>query len=268
MFRIGEFSKMGKTTIKTLRFYDEIGILKPEETDAFTGYRLYTTRQLLLLHRIHAYRQCGLSIEEIKQILAGQDAGPILQNRKAELLAEVADGQDRLSRIEFILKGADHMDYIASIKELPACTVYTKRATVPNYDAYFELIPAIGKQVGEQYPDLKCTVPEYCFVVYLDGEYRERDINIEFCESVTELRPDFDDITFRKMPAVTAVSVLHKGPYAGLRGAYAFAFKWIEENGYTVTDHPRESYIDGVWNKDDEADWLTELQIPVQKAGA
>mgnify|MGYP003623550970 CR=1 FL=1 len=47
MFRIGMFSKMSKTTIKTLRYYDEIGLLKPEETDRFTGYRMYSTEQLL-----------------------------------------------------------------------------------------------------------------------------------------------------------------------------------------------------------------------------
>lgn len=56
MFRIGEFSKMSKTTIKTLRYYDEVGLLKPEAVDRFTGYRLYTTEQLVLLHRIQSLR--------------------------------------------------------------------------------------------------------------------------------------------------------------------------------------------------------------------
>lgn len=41
------------------------------------------------------------------------------------------------------------------------------------------------------------------------------------------------------------------------------AFKWIEENGYTGADNPRESYIDGVWNKENENEWLTEIQIPI-----
>ena len=49
MYRIGEFSKMSKTTIKTLRYYDEIGLLEPENVDDFTGYRLYTTQQLVKL---------------------------------------------------------------------------------------------------------------------------------------------------------------------------------------------------------------------------
>jgi len=157
------------------------------------------------------------------------------------------------------------MNYVATIKELPECIVYSKKMTVPNYDAYFELIPAIGESISKMYPDLKCATPEYCFIVYLDGEYKESDIRIEFCEAVDKLYPDFDDIEFKTMKALTAVSVLHKGSYAELSQAYAFAFKWIEENGYVAANNPRENYIDGIWNKDDVADWLTELQIPIAK---
>ena len=88
------------------------------------------------------------------------------------------------------------MHYAATVKELPACTVYSKRMTIPNYDAYFQVIPAIGAQVAGRYPDLKCAVPEYCFVIYLDGEYRETDIRVEFCEAVDQIKPDFEDIQF------------------------------------------------------------------------
>jgi len=105
--------------------------------------------------------------------------------------------------------------------------------------------------------------PEYCFIVYLDGEHKEKDISIEFCEAVDQLYPDFDDFHFKNMEAVTAVSVMHKGAYADLGEAYAYIIKWIEENGYVASDNPRESYIDGIWNKENEADWLTEIQIPV-----
>jgi DNA-binding transcriptional MerR regulator len=259
---------MSKTTIKTLRYYDEIGLLKPEETDKFTSYRLYTTDQLVKLHRIQAFRQAGLTVDEIKLILSGYDAETILQKRKAELESEIAEGTNRLSRIEFILQGKGEknlMNYTATIKELPGCIVYSTKMTLPSYDAYFEVIPAIGEKVVKQYPGLKCATPEYCFVVYLDGEYKEKDINIEFCEAVEKTWPDFDDIVFKEMKPVTVVSVLHKGPYSELPNAYAYVFKWIEENGYATTDYPRESYIDGIWNKESVADWLTELQVPVAR---
>ena len=156
------------------------------------------------------------------------------------------------------------MKYQATIKELPECTVYAKEMTVPNYDAYFELLPAIGQAVMQRYPDLKPAVPEYCFVLYLDEEYKEQDIHVEYCEAVEELREDFDGIVFKKLDPVTVVSVMHKGPYEDLPDAYGFAFDWIAKNHYTVVGNGRESYIDGPWNKQREEDWLTEVQIPVK----
>ena len=268
LFRIGEFSKMSKTTIKTLRYYDEEGLLKPEKTDKFTNYRFYTTGQLVKLHKIQQYRQLGLSISEIKLILSGENMTAILQKRKAELIDDIANGKQQLSRIEFILSGKEDeylMNYQAVLKDLPECIVYYKTLTVPSYNDYFKIVPAIGEEVKKENPDIKCTVPGYCFIVYLDGEYKEKDFNIEFCESVDRFGKEFDDIKFKKIQSVKAVSVMHKGSYSNLPKAYAFAYKWIDENGFIATDNPRESYIDGIWNKQSEEDWLTELQIPVAK---
>ena len=259
---------MSKTTIKTLRYYDEIGLLQPEETDKFTNHRYYSTEQLFRLHRIQELRQIGLSINEIIMILFGHDSEPILQKRRAELISELAAGRSQLSRLEFIMQGENAMNYSAAIKELPECVVYSKKMTIPNINAYFEVIPEIGKTIEAKYPELKCSVPEYCFVVYLDGEYKEKDINIEFCEAVDKVYPDFDGFKFKKMNAVTAVTVMHKGAYTDLNKAYSYTLKWIEENGYAAVDNPRESYIDGIWNKENEADWLTEIQIPIDKKQA
>ena len=155
------------------------------------------------------------------------------------------------------------MNYSATIKELPECIVYSKKMTVPNYNAYFDVVPALGEAISAKYPELKCAVPEYCFVVYLDGEYKEENINIEFCEAVDKVYPDFDDIVFKTIKAATVVSVMHKGAYSKLGEAYAYTIKWVEESGYTAAGHPRESYIDGIWNKETEEDWLTEVQIPI-----
>jgi len=268
MFRIGEFSKLSKSTVKTLRYYDEIGLLKPEKIDRFTGYRLYTTDQLVELHRIQGFRQIGLSINEISVILSGQDYEPILQKRKAELISVLAETQSQLSGIEFILQGDKSMNYSATIKELPGCIVYSKKITIPNYDAakqevYFGIIPQIGEAIAKQYPELKCANPEYCFITYPDGEHKEKDVVIEFCEAVDKFYPNFDDVIFKEVKPCTIVSIIHKGAYAELAKAYAYACKWIDENGYIIADSPRENYIDGIWNKESEADWLTEVQMPV-----
>ena len=83
------------------------------------------------------------------------------------------------------------------------------------------------------------------------------------CEAVDKFYPDFDDIKFKTIKAATVVSVMHKGAYSNLGKAYAYIIKWIEENKYTAADNPRESYIDGIWNKESEDEWLTEIQVPI-----
>lgn len=69
MFRIGEFSRITRVTIDTLRHYDALGLLKPAKVDPFTGYRYYSARQLASLHRILALKEVGFSLEEIARVL-------------------------------------------------------------------------------------------------------------------------------------------------------------------------------------------------------
>lgn len=268
MYRIGMFSKLGRVTIKTLHHYDEVGLLVPNHVDEENGYRYYTANQLFRLNEIVALRQMGFSISEISAIVDGHNVAEILRQRKAELEDEVQHVTDRLFRLKNYIdeqKEGHTMDYRAVIKEIPAYTVYAARYTIPNYAALNEIMPALGEKVGKANPGLKCVEPGYCFNVYLDGEYRDTDINVEICEAVTSKGKDGDGIVFKDIPAITAVSVLHRGAYEKIGGAYAYAVRWAEQNGYSIIDNVRESYIDGIWNKESVDDWLTELQVPVAK---
>jgi DNA-binding transcriptional MerR regulator len=268
MYKIGLFSEIGKTTIKTLHYYDEIELLKPEYVDEENNYRYYSSSQLYKLHKIISLRQIGFSIDEIKSIIDGHNIEEILLERKKEIEQELIMNQDKLTRINhyiFQMKEEKEMNYNAVLKTIPECIVYSCRMIAPSYEEYFTLIPAIGEEVRKANPTLKCAIPEYCFIMYHDGEYKEKNIDFEYCEAVEKFGIETKNIKFKKMPSVEVTSVMHKGSYQGLGNAYAFIFKWIEENGYAVTDKPRECYIDGIWNKDNESEWLTEIQVPVIK---
>src|SRR5688500_5365445 len=69
MLRIGEFSRLSQVTIKALRYYDDMGLLKPLSVDQFTGYRYYGVEQLPRIHRIIAFKELGLSLEQIANLL-------------------------------------------------------------------------------------------------------------------------------------------------------------------------------------------------------
>lgn len=100
---------------------------------------------------------------------------------------------------------------------------------------------------------------------YLDGEYKEKDIKVRYSQAVTEKGIGNENIKFEKLTPVTAACVYHKGSYSKLGEAYGYIMKWVNDNGYVITEPIRERYIDGMWNKENENDWLTEIQVPVIK---
>ena len=98
-----------------------------------------------------------------------------------------------------------------------------------------------------------CALPEYCFTNYLEPGYKEEDILVELCETVTECKDDTGELHFKTMPKLRVASVFHKGSYNTLATSYESVLKYVEENGYEIVGAIRESYIDGVWNKEDES---------------
>ncbi|WP_070000067.1 MerR family transcriptional regulator [Cellulosilyticum sp. I15G10I2] len=261
------FSKINRITTKTLRHYDEIGLLKPEHVDAFTGYRYYTTSQLMQLHKIITLKQMGLSLSDIKEVLSNPKAIDLfLKLKEQDVLNTLRAENAKLLQIRSYLsciKGENQKMYTPIIKELPEVIVASMRQVVASYEEFFHLCPNVMAKEMERLGCI-CAVPAYCFNIYHDGEYKEKDIDVEICEAVTELKEDTALLKFKKMDKVSrAVCVLHKGPYNNLGEAYAFIFNWIKENNYEVIDDPRESFIDGIWNKESEEDWLTEVQVPV-----
>jgi DNA-binding transcriptional MerR regulator len=71
MFKIGDISKLSRVPVKTLRYYDEIGLLKPVAVDRFTRYRYYSIDQLPALYRIWGLKELGFSLEQVGQLLTG-----------------------------------------------------------------------------------------------------------------------------------------------------------------------------------------------------
>ena len=270
MISIGMFSKINKITVKALRHYDEIGIIHPIHVDRETGYRYYSTEQLPRMHRIINLKQMGLSLEEIKAALENESAiADILTRKEKETEAQILSDKSRLSAIQSylgLLKGeSNNMSYDVIIKEIPECIVASHREVIADYSVLFHLTPEVVGPAMER-AGCVCAVPEYCYNVYHETEYKDTNIDVEICQAVTEMKDDTDILNFKIVDRVpTAACILHKGSYGTMIESYGKIMKWIEDNGYTIVGNSRESFIDGIWNKESEDDWLTEIQFPVTK---
>ena len=264
MYKIGDFSSMSKTTIKTLRYYEKEGLLKPVYVDLNTGYRYYETSQLMEISKRISLRQIGLSIKDIKNILNGYNMVEILNKRKKELEDDLVLFNMELSKINYLLEG-DNMKNEIFIKEIPSYVIYYCDGIISDFSKIPEFVLQAGEECAKVNPNLKCITPDYCYISYLDGEYKEKDIKIRYGQAVEKVGKETDRIKFKMMDAITAVCIYHKGAYDNLRDSYNIILKFIEDNGYEVIDNPRECYIDGCWNKDNEDDYLTEIQFPIKK---
>ena len=264
LYKIGMFAAMNHMTVKTLRFYEEQGLLMPALIHPETGYRYYTLSQMAVLHQISALKQAGFTLEEIAHINAGADEEAVLLKKKAELLAKIADLTRQIAVVDgYLSKKKTGLSAPVLIKTIPQTTVAFMRIRLESYDCLFDRMPEMGALMEKA--GCECALPEYCFTAYPEAGYKDADILVDICESVVAAKKENGNLRFKTLPEIQAACVFHKGSYRTFAESYETVLRYIEENGYEIAGEIRESYIDGVWNKDDESQWLSEIQVPVRK---
>jgi DNA-binding transcriptional MerR regulator len=268
MFKIGEFSKFSQVTVKTLRHYDKLGLLKPAEVDRFTGYRYYSASQLPRINRILALKDLGLSLDQIAQLLE-DDLSPdqirgMLRLKQAEIQQEVREEQARLARVEWRLK------QIEQEETMPTQEVVLKKVTPIAVASVRDIIPitGIGQLFGEVFAYLgqhKINPAGPTMGIYYDEEFREEAVDVETAVPVGESVPTGERVKSRELPAVEEMAcIVHEGTFDTLAGTYGQLMAWIEANGYRMAGPIREVYMQ--WAGADDATNITEIQLPVAKA--
>lgn len=103
-WKVGELAKLTGLTIRTLRYYDQIGLFSPSgRTEA--GYRLYTDHDLTRLQQIMSLKELGLSLEQIKSVLAGSAISlyDIVSMQAERLRKNIRNQQKLLQELEHIV---------------------------------------------------------------------------------------------------------------------------------------------------------------------
>ena len=267
--KIGEFSKMMQVTVKTLRHYEQKGLLIPDDVDEWTGYRYYSITQMQRLNTIRGLQRQGFSLEEIKDLFEDESQMPSVAQLTKKIEETERQLQILMERRHQLLKWMDSHKQIRtmekfSIQSLPEIIVASHREIIPDYSALGQLcVNKIGPEM--QRLGCKCPPPGYCFTIEHHQEYRATDLDIEYCEQVEEMGTDNTIIQFKRLPAVPkALCMQHVGPYERFHESFTEAFAYMEEQGYKLAGPLRTSYIDGAWNKANPEEWLSIIQIPIE----
>ncbi len=273
MLRIGDFSKLGLVSTKTLRYYDELGLLKPIQVDECTGYRYYSISQLARLHRILALKDMGLALDQIARLL-DQELTPeqirgMLRLQQLELEAGLVEGERRLTRVKSWLrafaKEAVMSVYEVVLKKVAPVRVACVHTIVPDMEQLGPTLTRAFDQVAAyiQAHGALCDTPG--ITIYEEEGYCEKNYKICVClPFVGELEGD-SEVEVCDLPSIeTAASVVHHGPFHMLGQAYDTVYRWIEANGYQTNWHARDLNL--VYVRDgDPTQYVTEIQFPVEK---
>jgi len=266
MLSIGAFSNISKVSANTLRYYDEIGLLKPAVVNRGNGYRYYETAQLrtvLMISRLKAYQ---LSLEEIAEILQHPDQDDLLlrmrQKRheigqKLHWLSSILDRMNQdISNLERGIHIMAYMDQIeVRLKETEAQNVLFIRRMMSTKD--------YGLCLGELYQIIErkqLTVTGAPMTVYhveesFDPDCYDNEIAIPVKEAVKETRV---------MPGGPCAMVRLEGPYTELTSVYAKLQGWLEKEGYTRAAEAYEVYLTDP-NTTQADKNITEVYVPVKK---
>ncbi|MBN2086179.1 MAG: MerR family transcriptional regulator [Anaerolineales bacterium] len=272
MIKIGDFSKLSKVSVKTLRYYDETGLLSPIETDRSSGYRYYSLDQLPRLNRILALKDLGFSLEQIAQALESgitlEQLRGMLRLKQAEQQQRVHDEQERLLRVEARLRQiemeADVSKYDVVIKKLDTQKVASIRKTLDTPRDIGGMFETIFGYLGRK--GVRPLGPPSG--IWHDLEYKDKDLDTEVVVPIAQSFTPGDGVQPADLPAVPAAAcTIHQGAYEDFSQAYTAIMGWITTNGYRMAGPCREIYLRGPGpGPTDPNTYITEIQIPVEKA--
>ncbi len=270
MLKIGEFSKLSRISVRMLRHYDEIGLLKPAETDRFTDYRYYREDQLPTAGRIAALKDMGFSLADIARILAVYDDREQLQQfflarqQELEILSQdIAHKMILLDAAQKRLRKEKSMSYNVTIKTIPERYAATVRMTIPRYEDEGMVWGIMLEETHRL--NLAETDPCLCAVTFLDGEYKEKNVELMAWKTVKGNYPDTEHVKFRTLPEVTVASCTFKGSYTLITDVYASVIEWIQTNGYEYDGPMFNIYHVSPHETQNPDEFVTEVCYPVKK---
>jgi len=266
MFRIGEFARFTRVSVKMLRHYDEIGLLPPAHVDRGTGYRYYNVAQLPRLNRIILLRDLGFGLDEISG-LVDDDIDEVYAGRERMLMDEVARAQAQLrairARRDLLREGNDRLPDIV-IRPVEALLV---AMLTGDRDAD---VGALFYRLESYTRDLRARASRPPLTLLTDPDEEQITVAVP----LTWVVPGTEEIEVTWLDAVPAMAcAVHRGGYAGLPRLLQQMLRWLEQTGARPAGRIREVYLrfgaepelglPAAYLTGEREDLVTELQVPL-----
>jgi DNA-binding transcriptional MerR regulator len=277
VFSIGDFAALGRVSVRMLRHYDAIGLLRPAATDPASGYRYYQADQLRRLNRVIALKDLGLTLETVARILDDKvtvdELHGMLRLRRAQLEAQLSADTSRLARVEGRLRMIEEEGRMDTedvvLKRIEPARVAELAAMAASYDGE-GITPVIGplyEEVWRRIGDAGVTPAGAPIAYYVAAPDATPDGQAVTVHAAVEVAADTvagGGLDVLDLPGIdTAATIVHRGPMAEADRSMQIVARWIDENGYRPVGYPREVCLH--FDPDDQSNWVHEFQFEVYK---
>ena len=270
MFSIGDFASHGRVSVRMLRHYDAIGLLRPAYVDPATGYRSYQAAQLARLNRIVALKDLGFTLTEVQSIV-DDEVGPeelrgMLRLRQTELRSRIDADAARLRQVEARLRIIETEGTMPSddiqVKSLPAVRVAYADGVAGGFEpaSIGPVIQPLYDSSASPWTRPGCSRPGRPW----PGTTTRPDggVLVHAGLPVNAAPGSYDGFSVADLPAVEqAATIVHRGQMDDVMPTIQTLARWIEANGYTSAGYNRELYVS---YGEGPGPWAVELQEPVR----
>jgi DNA-binding transcriptional MerR regulator len=265
LLAIGRFARLSRLSVKALRHYDSVGLLKPSSVDPATGYRLYTVEQAADAERIQLLRAVDLPLSEVAEVLTSPPAVQqgILEAHRVRLAESARRLEERLAATDRLLTRWSHgTGAEVSVKTVPPLLVISRRASLSA--------EAVGAFVGPAVIGLAQAlfaaggqVSGPAMTVYHESPLEDA-VDLEVALPVERGAPLPEGEPSRELSEERVACVQHRGHYLELPHSYRRLLQWLQGSGLTPSGPWRELYLVSPSTTQVAAEWVTEVQLPIE----
>jgi DNA-binding transcriptional MerR regulator len=269
MFKIGDFSRLANISVRMLRHYDKLNLLKPQLVDSFSGYRYYTAQQLNTANKIQKLKEMGFSLAIVKTLLDTEADVATLKGYFSVREAELKQQQEKLARqnamldsaVKIIKEDMTKMNYHVLQKEIPERYVASVRQHIDSYDQEGKLWHILFAEIERQ--RVKLAAEPLSSALFHDAEYKESNVDVEIQIAVDGKYQDNNQVIFKQMEKSTVASAIVNGSYQQMGKVMETIAQWIEDNNYQL-DGPMFNIYHVSPGQDPNPDnWVTEVCLPI-----
>jgi DNA-binding transcriptional MerR regulator len=275
MFSIGEFARHGRVSVRMLRHYDAIGLLRPACVDPVSGYRFYQASQLAELNRVIALKDLGFTLQQVQTILeekvTAAELRGMLKLRRAEIHAQIEADTARLARVEARLLTIEDEARVpvdgVVIKRLAPVRVgeLTGEAAGFEPEAITPVIQPLYCDLWQRMAKAGVTAAGSAVAYYEDAPAGDGAIVVHAAVPVVAEAGGAHGLSVVDLAEVeSAAAIIHHGSMDDVLSTGQALARWIDANGYRSVGYAREVTLE--WSADPDQ-WVTELQQPIDATG-